>query len=154
MVVIKKIFTQVLNNFEKTYVGFKDFKSDYKYKKLWNLCLNTIENKQMLYTILFCNDALKIPPVQTFIQLRKDEIAELKSDNNLFKKDGNFKSRIKQCIGAFWGMVFQYTDFKYADRIQTFVVKEKNFGVTTASRFICKDNNGIVVENPKKHLEL
>ena len=56
------------------------------------------------------------------------------------------KTFIKQSIGAYWGMVFKYI-LGYTKRKTVSVVKEKNYGVQSASRFYCSEHEA---ENRKR----
>lgn len=126
----KEIMTK---EFSVKYKNFKEFQNDGKYQDLWRLCMSTMESTEYMNIILFCNNVYQLPPVKVFLDLRREEIENLLNNTNYFE-DGEMKTFVKQSIGAFWGMVFRFL-LLYPERKSVSVVKDKYWGVQTASRF-------------------
>lgn len=136
------------NGFCEKYKNFRDFQKDEKYSPMWELCMHTLERRDLLLNMIFCNDVYQIPPIRTFIEINREDLEKLKAEDKeeIFFENGELKTFIKQSIGAYWGMVFKYV-LGYAERRTVSVVREKNFGVQSASRFYCSEDEN---ENRKR----
>lgn len=131
------LLSTIESGFAERYSNFKEFQTDSVFKPLWDLCMKTVADSQQLNIIVFCNDTYEMPPVKVFVDLNRSDIEALcqSESTSLFDENGRFKTYTKQSLGAFWGMVFRF-GLLYQDRKSVFVVREKYFGISTASRFI------------------
>ena len=131
------LLSTIESGFAERYSNFKEFQTDSIFRPLWDLCMKTVADTQQLNIIIFCNDTYEMPPVKVFVDINRREIEALcqSGDTSLFDENGRFKTYTKQSLGAFWGMVFRF-GLMYQDRKSVFVVREKYFGISTASRFI------------------
>ena len=87
-----EIKDQIYNRFSKTYKAFGNFVDS---GELWDACIAAVSDDTLLGHIIFCNDIHQIPPVHTFLRVRRDirrDLSELE----------------KRSIGAFWGFVFKF----------------------------------------------
>ena len=87
-----RIKGEIYSRFSKTYKAFGDFVDS---GELWDACIDAVSDDTLLGHIIFCNDIHQIPPVHTFLRVRKDirrDLSELE----------------KRSIGAFWGFVFKF----------------------------------------------
>ena len=133
---IEEIMRIVEEDFAKNYYNFKEFMLDEKYKVMWDMCVETVKNRDSLISIVFCNDVYQIPPTRVFVDINREALNKLREcdKDNIFFENGCLKAFVKQSVGAFWGMVFRFA-LGYEDKRTVSVVKEKNFGIQTASRF-------------------
>lgn len=133
---IEKITKIVECGYADRYYNFKEFASDAKYRALWDMCMNTLKDYDYLTNIIFCNDIYQMPPVKVFVDINRKNIEKLMTDDkeHIFFDNYRMKTYIKQSLGAFWGMVFRYA-LDYGYRKTVTVVKEKYYGIQTASRF-------------------
>lgn len=86
-----EIIDAIYSRFSKTYKAFGDFVDS---GELWDACIAAVSDGTLLGHIIFCNDIHQIPPVHTFLRVRKEickDLSELE----------------KRSIGAFWGFVFK-----------------------------------------------
>ena len=86
------IKSEIYNRFSKTYKAFGNFVDS---GELWDACIDVVSDGMLLGHIIFCNDIHQIPPVHTFLRVRRDirrDLTELE----------------KRSIGAFWGFVFKF----------------------------------------------
>ena len=86
------IKSEIYDRFSKTYKAFGDFVDS---GELWDACIAAVSDGILLGHIIFCNDIHQIPPVHTFLRVRRDirgDLTELE----------------KRSIGAFWGFVFKF----------------------------------------------
>lgn len=90
------IVNKINEGFEQHYKPFSTFKNS---GEIWDECINTVNNPELMNHIIFCNDVLGIPPVKTF----------LAANTTL---TGSFSDIEKKSIGAFWGFVFKFV-FNY-----------------------------------------
>lgn len=85
------IKSKVDSDFTKIYRPQSNFPNS---GALWDECINAIKNPVLMNNIIFCNDAMKIPPVKTFLM----------SSINI---EGGLSNEEKKSIGAFWGFIFK-----------------------------------------------
>lgn len=86
------IKSEIYKRFSKTYKAFGNFIDS---GELWDACIDVVSDGMLLGHIIFCNDIHQIPPVHTFLRVRRDirrDLTELE----------------KRSIGAFWGFVFKF----------------------------------------------
>ncbi len=128
---------KVEEEFCERYSHFKEFQTDETFRPLWDMCIDTVRNHDNMIIMIFCNDVYQIPPVRVFIDLNRDKLDALlhAGSSALFMDDQRLKTYAKQCLGAFWGMVFKF-GLGYSDRRSVSVVQKGYYGVATASRFV------------------
>ena len=126
----KEILAQLETGFLKMYANFSPFYHDEKNSPLKNLCLDAASDTELLSHIVFCNDVFKIPPVKTFLEVRKEDLVKITGNENAFLSDFQ-----KRAIGAFWGFVFKGI-LGYKSSKNVTVSLNKMFRVSTASYFI------------------
>lgn len=122
MFLTTEIIERIENDFVLTYKPFTQFKNS---GELWDRCIATVGNADIMNKIIFCNDYLKVPPVKVFAKLNADIMQDL-SDND------------KKSIGAFWGFVFKFV-FNYKNQKSIAVSTQ---GIKTATYFF--DNKDVV----------
>jgi hypothetical protein len=88
-----EIKERLYSDFPNIYRAFGGFVGS---GKLWDLCLQAIEDEVLLSHIIFCNDIHQIPPVQTFLKVMEAEIS------------WELTEMEKRSLGAFWGFVFKF----------------------------------------------
>ncbi len=127
------------DGFYDKYANFKEFQTDETYRPLWDLCIDTVKDHNSINIIIFCNDTYKIPPVKVFIDLNRDKLETILKEHSgdFLTDEKRLKTYVKQCLGAFWGMVFRF-GLHYADRCSMTVAQKDYYGIATASRFIRK----------------
>ena len=86
---------------------------------LWDTCISTIKNTQLMDRIIFNNDVMQIPPVKTFL-MANQAIQPLTNNEE------------KKAIGAFWGFVFKFV-FGYTNQKDNVPINTK--GVKKAAYF-------------------
>lgn len=89
------IITAITNSFQTTYQGVR------MSGVVWNECMKAVSNVSLMNYIISPNN-VGIPPVKTFL----DSSSAL---------HGGFLNYEKQCLGKFWGFVFQFV-FKVAKK--------------------------------------
>lgn len=140
---IEYLLSVVTLDFTEKYSNFSDFAESEQYKPIWNLCIQTIQCEDYVKNIRFCNDYYNMPPVRVFIDINRtalDEIAMRDFGEDLFlERNGKYVMQhfLKQSIGAFWGMVFRF-GLHYDERRTVTMIKDKYYGIATASRFEIK----------------
>lgn len=90
---------------------------------LWDKCIATISNIELLKNIKFANDVLKVPPVKVFLLVHDDDFSNL-TDND------------RKCLGAFWGYVFKF-GLKYKNQKSTSISTK---GIKSATYFFDGQN--------------
>lgn len=98
----QEIIDSINQGFAIVYRPFAKFKQDSP--EVWDRCIQSIKDTQLLQTIIFCNDNFQIPPVDT-------QFAAIKNWNYQLS---DFE---KKAIGGFWGYVFKNI-FQYAKQKQ------------------------------------
>lgn len=88
---------------------------------LWDKCIETIKDEELLNHIIFCNDVLKIPPVKVFLLTCDEDFSNLTDFD-------------KTCLGAFWGFVFKFA-LGYDNQKSTSILTK---GIKTATYFYDK----------------
>lgn len=109
-----QIETEILGRFHKVYKAFGGFVNS---GSLWDDCIFTVRDTRLMNNIIFCNDIHQIPPVHTFLKVKKQ-------NNDLTELE-------KRSVGAFWGFVFK---FVFGYRNQRSVTAKVNT-VRTATYF-------------------
>lgn len=120
----KDIINKIDNEFSNVYRPFSTFQNS---GSLWDSCINTVRNADLLQKIIFCNDVLQAPPAQVFLKATSFSQA-------------TFTNYEKKAIGAFWGFIFKFT-FNYTDQKETTINTK---GVKKATYFL----------NPVSHIEI
>lgn len=138
---IEYLLSVVTLDFAEKYSNFSEFSTSEKYKPIWNLCIDTLKCEDYVKNIKFCNDYYNMPPVRVFLDINRrqiNEIAQLDFSGELFTESNScylMKNFLKQSLGAFWGMVFRF-GLHYDDRRTVTMIKDKYYGIATASRFV------------------
>ena len=110
------IISKIDLDFAKTYKAQSNFVNS---GKLWDACIETVQDPILMNHIILCNDSMKIPPVKIFLTVNTD-IKVVQSAEE------------KQAIGAFWGFVFKFVlDYKSQKEGNEINIK----GVKEATRF-------------------
>ena len=133
---VEDVVTQVRNDFANRYVHFRAFQFDPENQEFWNICIDSLTDKELLKNIIFCNDVLKIPPIKTFLTFYRDDFIRLTGN------DQAILSRVlKQSIGAFWGMVFKFVFGYRNQRSGVSVAMTDYFLIRTATVYSEKPEN-------------
>lgn len=112
----KTILSRIDSDFTSVYKPQSNFPDS---GMLWDTCISTIKDIQLMDHIIFNNDVMKIPPVKTFLMANQG-IQEL-TDNEE-----------KKAIGAFFGFVFKFV-FGYSNQKDNVPINTK--GVKKAAYF-------------------
>lgn len=123
------IVKQVTNGFTGRYPHFKEFQHNPEYRAYWDICMESIADKDFLLCVIFCNDELDVPPVKTFLTHYLKDFQRITGD-----EEAKLDRVVKQAIGAFWGMVFKFV-LHYDIRESVSVSMNKYYMVKTASLF-------------------
>lgn len=126
----EQIIARFNDGFLKMYTNQTPFCNDEKNVPLRELCLSAAVDSELLSNIIFCNDVFKIPPVKTFLEVKKEELVKITDDDSAILSDFQ-----KRAIGAFWGFVFKGI-LGYSSSKNVTVSMNKMFHVSTASYFI------------------
>lgn len=121
---------EIYDRFSKTYKAFGDFVDS---GELWDACIAAVSDGTLLGHIIFCNDIHQIPPVHTFLRVRRDmrrDLSELE----------------KRSIGAFWGFVFK---FVFCYRNQKSVTARVNTVRTATYFFDMPEDIEIIPDNER-----
>ncbi|MCE5221183.1 MAG: hypothetical protein LLF98_07925 [Clostridium sp.] len=123
---IEKIINELKNEFPKAYRAFGGF---VEAGPLWNMCIDTIMDAELMNHIIFCNDVLKMPPVKVFLLANE-------SDFDITDYERKF-------LGAFWGFIFKFV-FKYNNQKSTSISTK---GIKSATYFYeCESKIKVVNE--------
>ncbi len=122
--IIEKIYT----DFPSTYKPFAKFVNS---GELWDLCVQTASDAELLNHMIFCNDIMEIPPVKVFLQ----------ANTNIVKIEKGFD---KKAIGAFWAFIFKET-LNYQLQQENMPIKYK--GIKKATRYYNEARGTKVVDN-------
>ncbi len=138
IVTVDEIVMRTSRDFPIKYPHFKIFQNDDAYFSYWKLCVQTLQNRDLLGQIVFCNDLFNIPPVKTFLCYHAQEIKNITG-----REDAALSDFVKKAIGAVWGYVFKFV-FEYAGQKSVSVSLNKLFLMKTATYYT----------NPQKTLVL
>ena len=93
-----EIKERLYSDFPNIYRAFSGFVGS---GKLWDLCLQAIEDEVLMSHIIFCNDIHQIPPVQTFLKVMEANILELTGMENVpWELFGGLCLSLCSCMGA------------------------------------------------------
>ena len=138
IITAEEIVQSTSQGFAAKYPHFKEFQTDERYFPYWKLCVQALQDRDLLGHIIFCNDLFGIPPVKTFLCYYADELVSITG-----KSDARLDDYVKKSIGAVWGYVFK-TLFSYGGQKSVSVSLNKQFMVKTATCYT----------NPQKTLVL
>lgn len=127
IITVDEIVQSTNEGFALSYPHFKAFQQDEAWFPYWKLCLQTLQDRDLLGHIIFCNDLFGIPPVKTFLCNYAEELKAITG-----RPDAKLDDFAKKSIGAFWGYVFK-TVFDYAGQKSVSVSLGKLFMVKTAT---------------------
>jgi len=126
---ITDIVQQINDKFVDFYPHFKEFQQNYEYRAYWDKCIESVQDRDFLVCVIFCNDVFAIPPVKTFLTYYRDDFILLTGD-----KRATLDTFVKRAIGAFWGMTFKFV-LGYSEQKSVSVSMNEYFMVKTASVF-------------------
>lgn len=127
IVTVDEIVQRVNQEFAQKYPHFKEFQTDGAYFSYWRLCVQALQDRDLLGHIIFCNDLFGIPPMKTFLCNFEAELKEITG-----RPDAMLADYVKKSIGAVWGYVFK-TVFEYAGQKSVSVSLNKVFMLKTAT---------------------
>ncbi|MDO6354811.1 hypothetical protein Q3V94_06925 [Caloramator sp. CAR-1] len=110
-----EILQKIYEGFNKIYKAFNNFVDS---GFLWEECIKTVKDTDLMNKIIFCNDILNVPPVKVFVLVNE-------------KIPSNLTDYEKKAIGAFWGYVFKFV-FGYRNQ-RSVPINVK--GIKTATTF-------------------
>ena len=122
-----EIAQSTTRGFAGKYPHFKDFQANEAYAPYWNLCLQALQDRDLLGHIIFCNDLFGIPPVKTFLCNYAGELQAITG-----REDAPLSDYVKKAVGAVWGFVFK-SIFEYAGQKSVSVSLNRLFMVKTAT---------------------
>jgi len=115
--------------FSEIYSHFKEFQQKEEYRKYWDKCMESLADRDLLVSIIFCNDVFEIPPVKTFLTYYRDSFILLTGNEKAV-----LDTFVKRSIGAFWGMVFKFV-LGYTQQKSVSVSMNEYFHVKTATTY-------------------
>lgn len=124
---IKDIVEQTIEEFGSSYTQFRDFQENPEYQRYWDKCIECISDRDILFSIIFCNDTFGIPPVKTFLTYYCEDFIKITGDQK-----AQLDAFLKRSIGAFWGMVFKFI-LGYTKQKRVSVSKNDYFLLKSAS---------------------
>lgn len=127
IITAEEIVQQTCEGFSQKYPHFKDFQNQEAYFPYWKLCVQALQDRDLLGHIIFCNDLFGIPPVKTFLCNYAQELKEITG-----REDAQLADYTKKAIGALWGYVFKVV-FEYAGQKSVSISLNKLFMVKTAT---------------------
>jgi len=113
--------------FSEKYPHFKEFQTNEAYFPYWRLCVQALQDRDLLGHIIFCNDLFGIPPMKTFLCYFAQNLVEITG-----RPDALLDDYVKKSIGAMWGYVFKNI-FSYAGQKSVSVSLNKMFMLKTAT---------------------
>ncbi len=122
-----EIVQNICNDFADKYPQFKEFQNSEAYFPYWKLCMQALQDRELLGHIIFCNDLFGIPPVKTFLCFYAETLQGLTGEDNAKLDDFT-----KKAIGAVFGYLFKVV-FEYAGQKSVSVSLNKMFFVKTAT---------------------
>ncbi|MDL2293282.1 hypothetical protein LJC60_01475 [Ruminococcaceae bacterium OttesenSCG-928-D13] len=138
IITVDEIVQSTTAGFAEKYPHFKDFISKEQWFPYWKLCVQALQDRDLLGHIIFCNDLFSIPPVKTFLCYYAEELKAITG-----REDARLDDYAKKAIGAVWGYVFKVV-FDYAGQKSVSVSLNKQFMLKTATCY----------GNPQKKLVL
>ncbi len=127
IITVDEIVQSTLQGFSGKYPHFQEFQKDERYLPYWSLCMQCLQNRDLLGNIIFCNDLFGIPPVKTFVCYFKNELIAITG-----RQDAKLEDYVKKSIGAFWGYIFKFV-FEYAGQKSVSVSLNQSFMIKTAT---------------------
>lgn len=127
IITVDEIVQSTSTGFVQKYPHFKEFQSDEAYFPYWKLCVQALQDRDLLGHIIFCNDLFGIPPVKTFLCHFSAQLVEITG-----REDARLDDFVKKSIGAVWGYVFK-TVFGYAGQKSVSVSLNRMFMLKTAT---------------------
>lgn len=138
VITVDEIVHKTITDFGQKYPHFKEFQTEERYFHYWKLCLQAMQDRDLLGHIIFCNDLFCIPPVKTFLCFFKENLVSITG-----REDAKLEDFAKKSLGAVWGYLFKYV-FEYAGQKSVSVSLNRMFMLKTATYYI----------NPQKKLIL
>ncbi|MDL2218770.1 hypothetical protein LJC04_00265 [Ruminococcaceae bacterium OttesenSCG-928-O06] len=130
IITVDEIVQSTTGGFAQKYPHFKEFQTAEAYFPYWKLCLQALQDRDLLGHIIFCNDLFGIPPVKTFLCYFAPQLQEITA-----REDARLDDFVKKAIGAVWGYVFKVV-FSYAQQKSVSVSLNRMFMVKTATCYL------------------
>lgn len=127
IITVDEIVQSTAEGFAGRYPHFKEFQTGKLYEPYWKLCLQALQDRDLLGHIIFCNDLFSIPPVKSFLC---NYAEELKAATG--REDAQLDDFVKKAVGAVWGYVFKVV-FEYAGQKSVSVSLNRMFMLKTAT---------------------
>lgn len=127
IITVDEIVQSTTEGFVQRYPHFKEFQMDGRYTPYWKLCLQGLQDRDLLGHIIFCNDLFGIPPVKSFLCNYAEELKVVTG-----REDAQLDDFVKKAVGAVWGYVFKVV-FEYAGQKSVSVSLNKMFMLKTAT---------------------
>lgn len=129
IVTVDEIVQKLSQDFAKKYPHFKDFQTDSSYSAYWGLCIQAMQDRDLLGHIVFCNNLFYIPPAKTFLCFYADALKNITG-----KENAQLSDYVKKSIGAVWGFVFKFI-FLYQGQKSVSVSLNRLFMLKTATYY-------------------
>jgi hypothetical protein len=115
---------------KKFLIHFKNFKNfkEKEYKPYWELCFDSLLNRDFFTYMVLCNDLNGIPPVKSFLLYHEDSIRKITAN-----KECELDNYARRSLGAFFAMLFQNILGFDPDKTKIVRVSMQKFGLSTAS---------------------
>ena len=127
IITVDEIVQSTTAGFAKKYPHFKEFQTNEAYFPYWQLCLQALQNRDLLGHIIFCNDVFGIPPIKAFLCYFEGELKVITG-----REDARLDDFVKKAIGSVWGYIFKVA-FDYAGQKSVSVSLNRTFMLKTAT---------------------
>ena len=127
LLTMNEISKSAMEGFHKKYPPFREFQTRPEYTPYWTLCIEAVQDRDLLGHIVFCNDLFAIPPVKTFLCNYTEKLEEATG-----RGDAKLDDYTKKAIGAFWGYIFK-TVFGYRGQKSVSISLNRKFMLKTAT---------------------
>lgn len=138
IITMDEIVRSTVDGFAGKYPHFAPFTQTEETAPYWRLVLQTLQDRDLVGHIVFCNDIFGIPPVKTFLLVHEGPLTDITG-----RADARLPDAVKKSLGAVWGYVFKEV-FAYAG--------QKSVSVTLPGRFMIK--RATCYTDPQKKLVL
>ncbi len=129
IITVDEIVQKTSAGFPEKYPQFKEFQNNELYFPFWKLCVQALQDRDLMGHIIFCNDLFGIPPAKTFLCFYAETLKTLTGT-----EDAKLDNFTKKAIGAVFGYVFKFV-FEYDGQKSVSVSLNKMFYVKTASYY-------------------
>lgn len=129
IITMDEIVQSTTGGFAQKYPHFKEFQTDKGYFPYWRLCIQALQDRDLLGHIVFCNDLFAIPPVKSFLCFYSEELKAITGT-----EEARLDDFVKKSIGAVWGYVFKYV-LEYQGQKSVSVSLNRMFMMKTATYY-------------------